>query len=31
LDDGKIVGSWSGSSFLEQPLHGAGGKLDQRA
>ena len=31
LDDGKIVGSWSGSSFLEPPLHGAGGKRDQRA
>ena len=26
LDDGKIVGSWSGSSFLEHPLHGAGRK-----
>ncbi len=31
LDDGKIVGSWSGSSFPEQSLHGAGGKLDQPA
>jgi len=31
LDDGKIVASWSGSSFLEPPLHGAGGKRDQRA
>jgi putative pyoverdin transport system ATP-binding/permease protein len=31
LDDGKIVGSWSGSSFPEQSLHGSGGKLDQPA
>ena len=29
LDDGKIVGSWSGSSFPEPSLHGSGGKLDQ--
>jgi putative ATP-binding cassette transporter len=27
LDDGKIVGSWSGSSFLEQSLHGGRRKV----
>jgi putative ATP-binding cassette transporter len=31
LDEGKIVGSWSGSSCLDQSLHGAGGTLDRRA
>ena len=31
LDDGKIVGSWSGSSFPEQSFHGSGKKLDQPA
>jgi putative ATP-binding cassette transporter len=30
LDEGKIAGSWSGSSFREEPVHRVNGKLDQR-
>jgi putative pyoverdin transport system ATP-binding/permease protein len=28
LDEGKIIGSWSGSSSPEEPLHRVNGKLD---
>jgi putative pyoverdin transport system ATP-binding/permease protein len=30
LDEGKIAGSWSGSSFREEAVHRVNGKLDQR-
>jgi putative pyoverdin transport system ATP-binding/permease protein len=30
LDEGKIIGSWSGSSSPEEPLHRVNGKLDRQ-